>query len=111
MSVTGHRSKTLTAKIGPVCVDVPRDRDSTLTPMIVKKQQRRLNGVDKTVLSLTTKGLTRGEISAHLAEVYGGIRVEGDDQPDHRQDHRRDGRMAKPALGCVSGVLIDASLT
>ena len=35
------------------------------------KHQRRLNGVDEIVLSLTAKGLTTGEISAHFAEIYG----------------------------------------
>jgi transposase-like protein len=39
--------------------------------VIVKKRQRRLNGVDQIVLSLSAKGLTTGEISAHLGEVYG----------------------------------------
>ena len=56
--------------IGPVSIDVPRDRDGTFTPVIVKKRQRRLTGMDNIVLSLTAKGLTSGEISAHLAEIY-----------------------------------------
>ncbi len=43
----------------------------TFEPQIVKKRQRRLTGVDEMVLSLSAKGLTHGEISAHLAEVYG----------------------------------------
>jgi transposase-like protein len=38
---------------------------------MVKKRQRRLTGVDEIVLSLTARGLTSGEIAAHLAEVYG----------------------------------------
>jgi hypothetical protein len=37
----------------------------------VRKRQRRLSGVDDLVVSLTAKGLTTGEVSAHLAEVYG----------------------------------------
>jgi putative transposase len=37
----------------------------------VRKRQRRLAGVDEMVLSLSAKGLTHGEICAHLAEVYG----------------------------------------
>jgi hypothetical protein len=37
---------------------------------IVRKRQRRLTGVDEMVLSLSAKGLTHGEIAAHLAEVY-----------------------------------------
>lgn len=57
--------------IGPVEIDVPRDREGSFEPAIVKKRQRRLPGVDEMVLSLSAKGLTHGEISAHLAEVYG----------------------------------------
>ena len=40
-------------------------------PQVVKKRQRRLTSVDQSVLSLTARGLTTGEISVHLAEVYG----------------------------------------
>jgi transposase-like protein len=50
---------------------VPRDRAGTFEPQIVRKRQRRLNGVDEIVLSLYAKGLTTGEISAHFAEIYG----------------------------------------
>jgi transposase-like protein len=57
--------------VGPVDVEVPRDRDGSFEPAIVRKHQRRLGGVDDMVLSLSAKGLTTGEISAHLAEVYG----------------------------------------
>jgi len=37
----------------------------------LRKRQRRLGGVEELVLSLTAKGLTTGEVAAHLAEVYG----------------------------------------
>jgi hypothetical protein len=59
------------AKIGPVEIDVPRDVDASFQPQIVRKRQRRLTGVDQIVLSLSARGLTSGEISAHFAEVYG----------------------------------------
>jgi putative transposase len=68
----GTRGKTvLTEASGHVEIDVPRDRAGTFEPQIVKKRQRRLNGVDEIVLSLYAKGLTTGEISAHFAEIYG----------------------------------------
>jgi transposase-like protein len=68
----GTRSKTvLTEATGHVEIDVPRDRAGTFSPQIVRKRQRRLNGVDEIVLSLYAKGLTTGEISAHFAEIYG----------------------------------------
>jgi putative transposase len=70
-SRNGVRSKTVLTEIGPVEIDVPRDTDASFQPQIVKKRQRRLTGVDEIVLSLTARGLTTGEISAHFAEVYG----------------------------------------
>jgi putative transposase len=70
-SRNGKRSKTLLTEVGPVPIEVPRDRDASFTPAIVGKRQRRLGGVDDLVISLTAKGLTTGEVAAHLAEVYG----------------------------------------
>jgi len=71
-SRNGTRTKTvLTDNAGPVAVEVPRDRDGTFEPVIVKKRQRRLADVDAIVLSPYARGLTSGEISAHFAEVYG----------------------------------------
>ena len=70
-SRNGVRSKTVLTEIGPVEIEVPRDVDASFTPTIVKKRQRRLSGVDQIVLSLSARGLTTGEISAHFAEVYG----------------------------------------
>ncbi|MGW3736470.1 IS256 family transposase [Streptomyces sp. NPDC005148] len=70
-SRNGTRAKTVLTDVGPVEVKVPRDVAGSFEPQIVKKRQRRLTGVDEMVLSLSAKGLTHGEISAHLAEVYG----------------------------------------
>ena len=70
-SRNGTRSKTVITEIGPIELDVPRDRDGSFEPQTVKKRQRRLDGVDSMVISLIAKGLTTGEVEAHLAEVYG----------------------------------------
>ena len=70
-SRNGARAKTVLTDIGPVEVSIPRDRDATFEPQIVRKRQRRLSGLDGLVISLSAKGLTHGEICAHLAEVYG----------------------------------------
>jgi transposase-like protein len=70
-SRNGSRTKKVVTDIGPVEVDVPRDRNGTFESKIVRKRQRRLTGVDDLVVSLVAKGLTTGEVQAHLAEVYG----------------------------------------
>ena len=70
-SRNGTRAKTVITEVGPVMIDVPRDREASFEPQIVPKRRRRLVGVDALVCSLSAKGLTHGEISAHLAEIYG----------------------------------------
>ncbi len=99
-SRNGTRTKTvLTDNCGPVEIEVPRDRVGSFDPAIVKKWQRRSGDVDTIVLSLYAKGLTTGEISAHNARDLRRLGVQGHDQPDHRQGHRRDGRMVRAAAG------------
>lgn len=68
----GTTKKTvLSDAVGAVEIEVPRDRDGSFEPVIVKKRQRRLNSIDEVVLSLYAKGLTTGEISAHFQDIYG----------------------------------------
>src|SRR6266581_4932868 len=70
-SRNGHRGKTVLTEAGPAGLSVPRDRDSSFEPRIIAKRQRRLTGIEDLVISLSAKGLTHGDIAAHLAEVYG----------------------------------------
>lgn len=67
----GTRTKTVQTKGSPIAIDVPRGRAGTFEPMIVKKRQRRLGSIEDVVLSLSARGMTHGDIAAHLADVYG----------------------------------------
>lgn len=103
-SRNGTRSKTVLTDVGPVEINVPRDRDASFEPKIVAKRRKRLGGVDEMVISLAAKGLTTGEISAHLAEVYGAEvsrcrGVEADHLHHHRQGGGGHGRVAESAVG------------
>jgi putative transposase len=51
----GTRAKTVVTDVGPVEITVPRDRDGSFEPKIVRKRQRRLSGVDEMVISLAAK--------------------------------------------------------
>jgi putative transposase len=70
-SRNGASSKTLHSDVGPVTIEVPRDRDSSFDPVIVPKHSRRLSGFDEQVLSLYAKGFTTQDIVDHVAEIYG----------------------------------------
>jgi transposase-like protein len=69
-SRNGSYPKTVTTEIGEVTVAVPRDRNGTFEPQTVPKHQRRLDGLTGNVLSLYAKGMTTGDIQAHLFEIY-----------------------------------------
>lgn len=70
-SRNGAYPKTVTTDVGPVDLRMPRDREGTFAPATVPKYVRRLEGLGANVISLYAKGLTTGEIQAHLAEIYG----------------------------------------
>ncbi len=70
-SRNGSYPKTVTTEIGKVGLQVPRDRNGTFEPVTVRKGERRLEGLAGNVISLYAKGMTTGDIQAHLAEIYG----------------------------------------
>jgi putative transposase len=106
----GTRAKTvLTEASGQVEIDVPRDRAGTFTPQIVKKRQRRLSGVDEIVLSLSAKGLTTGEISAHFAEIYGAsVSRETVSRITDKVIEEMQAWQARPLDGVYAAIFIDA---
>jgi transposase-like protein len=69
-SRNGSYPKTVATEIGQVDLRVPRDRNATFDPVTVPKGQRRLGGLTGNVISLYAKGMTTGDIQAHLAEIY-----------------------------------------
>jgi transposase-like protein len=70
-SRNGTSRKTVKTEIGEVELAVPRDRNGTFEPVTVPKHQRRLDGLAGNVISLYAKGMTTGDIQAHLFEIYG----------------------------------------
>jgi putative transposase len=50
---------------------VPRDRNGTFEPQLVKKHQRRFDGFDDKIISMYARGMSVRDIQAHLSEIYG----------------------------------------
>jgi putative transposase len=67
----GTTPKTLTTEQGDVPIEVPRDRNGTFEPQLVKKHQRRFTGFDDKILSMYARGMSVRDIQAHLSELYG----------------------------------------
>lgn len=67
----GSSPKTLITEQGEIPIEVPRDRQGTFEPQLVKKHQRRFDGFDQKILSMYARGMTVREIQEHLSELYG----------------------------------------
>ena len=65
----GTTSKTVDSEVGPFEIEVPRDRVGTFTPRLVRKGQRRLDGLDAMIISLYAGGMTVRDIQHHLAST------------------------------------------
>lgn len=71
----GHSSKTVKTEDGEVHLEVPRDRDSSFSPKIVPKGKTRLEGFEKSILTLYAQGMTTRDIQSTLKELYHGAEV------------------------------------
>jgi putative transposase len=69
-SRNGTTPKRLITEAGTVELDVPRDRDGSFEPRIVPKGHRRVDGIDRLVISLYARGMTVRDIQDHLEEIY-----------------------------------------
>jgi putative transposase len=70
-SRNGAGKKTLLTEQGEITVAVPRDRNGTFEPQLVKKHQTRFTGFDDKILSMYARGMSARDIQAHLSEMYG----------------------------------------
>jgi len=69
-SRNGTTPKTVLTDIGAVDLAVPRDRDGSFEPRIVRKGQTRLAGFNERIIALHASGMTTRDIRAHLREIY-----------------------------------------
>lgn len=70
-SRNGRSKKTLQAECGAVELNIPRDRNAEFEPVVVRKGQTRLTGLDEKILTLYARGMTTRDIQAQLLEMYG----------------------------------------
>ena len=108
----GTTAKTVvTDSVGPVGIEVPRDRDGSFEPVVVRKRQRRLPGVGEVVLSLYARGLTTGEIRAHFLEIYGAdVSRETVSRITERVVAEKDEWCSRPLDRVYAAVFIDATV-
>ena len=71
-SRNGHSSKQLRTSFGDIGVSVPRDRKGEFEPQVLKKNQTSISqDIEEKILSMYAKGMTTGDIEAHIRDIYG----------------------------------------
>src|SRR5574343_234647 len=69
-SRNGHGKKTIRTSQGSSAIKVPRDRESTFAPMIVKKRRNMVDGIENVIISMYAKGMSNSDIEEHMRDVY-----------------------------------------
>mgnify|MGYP003520404738 FL=1 len=69
-SRNGKTSKTVRSVHGEIELEVPRDRNSTFEPRLVRKSEKQLGGFDERIISLYARGMSTRDIQAHFEEAY-----------------------------------------
>ncbi len=69
-SRNGYSKKTVKSELGPVELNIPRDRNEEFEPQIIAKHQRNITGIEDKVLSLYTAGLSTRDIHDQIKELY-----------------------------------------
>ena len=70
-SRNGHSKKTVQSNHGEMELSIPRDRQGSFEPVLVRKHQRRIAELDEKILALYARGMSTRDISAQLEELYG----------------------------------------
>ena len=68
---TGSSGKRILTDQGSLEIEVPRDRDSSFEPQLIKKGERRFSGFDDKIIAMYARGMTVREIQGYLEEMYG----------------------------------------
>jgi len=66
----GYTSKKLKTTLGETIIQVPRDRESSFNPMLIKKRQSTSEGVENIIISLYAKGMSTSDIEQQIHEMY-----------------------------------------
>jgi len=71
----GFSKKTIKGENGSIELKTPRDREASFEPQIVPKGKTRLEGFEKNILALYSRGMTTRDIQEAIKELYNGAEI------------------------------------
>jgi putative transposase len=70
-SRNGYGKKTVHTEYGDLQIQVPRDRLGEFEPVVIKKNQTNVTGIEEQITALYAKGVSTRDIQDHLQGLYG----------------------------------------
>lgn len=67
----GYSSKTVKESNGEMKIKIPRDRDASFEPQVIKKYEKDISYIENQIISMYGRGMTTRDISSHIQEIYG----------------------------------------
>jgi putative transposase len=67
----GHSEKTLKSSSGMARIKVPRDRNSSFEPEVLKKYETHTSEIEDKIISMYAKGMSTRDIDTHMYDIYG----------------------------------------
>lgn len=69
-SRNGYSKKTIKSELGPITLNIPRDRNGEFEPKIIPKHQRNINGIEDKILNLYASGMTTRDVAEQIKALY-----------------------------------------
>ena len=70
-SRNGINKKSVKGSFEEMDIVVPRDRNGSFEPQLIKKRQRNISSFDQKIISMYSRGMTTRDIQEHILEIYG----------------------------------------
>ncbi|MFW6030880.1 MAG: IS256 family transposase, partial [Halanaerobiales bacterium] len=70
-SRNGYSEKTIQTRFGNTKVGIPRDRNGSYEPKIVKKYEKTSNQLEDQIIAMYAKGMSTRDIEDHMRDIYG----------------------------------------
>lgn len=67
----GSSKKTVKSSYGNIDLDIPRDREGSFEPQVLKKYEKDISNIENQIISMYAKGMTTRDISSHIKNIYG----------------------------------------
>ena len=67
----GSSKKTVKSSYGNIDLGIPRDREGSFEPQVLKKYEKDISNIENQIISMYAKGMTTRDISSHIKGIYG----------------------------------------